>query len=398
MQSLDASGLRIGTVRVIAAARVLVEFGGLRGGCKGPRGGATSSSVGSCVVPFKLVDDRLQDGFGLGSRIGMWMGFSGRGVAVGFLLTVHLLSACDSSGRGSAPARGRTAEVNEKGWNRAARDGHWQRYTVLNMSIQKTLPGFGWAESAWLWPGLCLVWLQAQQPPKQPLNVQKVTDNLWVIMSSDSGNVAVMPTGEGVLLVDDKFDQYGADILAKVKAVSDKPIKYILNTHQHGDHTGGNAFMLMNTPAEILIHKNARANMVAGKQPGLPQVTFADEAQVFIGGKEVSAHHLGRGHTNGDAVILFPSERVLHTGDLFVNGSAPFIDYSAKGSIVEWDKTLDRVLQLDFDIVIPGHGPVAKKADLVKWRDSIAELRVADEEGLRRWRGGCGQTAGFIRA
>ncbi len=89
----------------------------------------------------------------------------------------------------------------------------------------------------------------------------------------------------------------------------------------------------------------------------------------------MSAHHLGRGHTNGDAVILFPSERVLHTGDLFVNGSAPFIDYSAKGSIVEWDKTLDRVLALDFDIVIPGHGPVAKKADLVKWRDSIAELR-----------------------
>jgi glyoxylase-like metal-dependent hydrolase (beta-lactamase superfamily II) len=98
----------------------------------------------------------------------------------------------------------------------------------------------------------------------------------------------------------------------------------------------------------------------------------------------VSAHHLGRGHTNGDAVILFPTERVLHTGDLFVNGSAPFIDYSAKGSIVaenapsvhrDWDKTLDRVLQLDFDIVIPGHGPVAKKADLMKWRDSIAELR-----------------------
>lgn len=223
--------------------------------------------------------------------------------------------------------------------------------------------------------GLCLVWLQAQQPPKQPITVQKVTDNLWVIMSSDSGNVAVMPTSEGVLLVDDKFDQYGPDIVAKVKAISDKPIKYILNTHQHGDHTGGNAFMLTNTPAEILIHKNARANMVAGKQPGLPQVTYADEAQVFIGGKEVSAHHLGRGHTNGDAVILFLGERVLHTGDLFVNGSAPFIDYSAKGSIVEWDKTLDRVLQLDFDIVIPGHGPVAKKADLMKWRNSIAELK-----------------------
>ncbi len=224
--------------------------------------------------------------------------------------------------------------------------------------------------------GLCLVWLQGQQPPKQPIVVQKVTDNLWVLLTNNSGNVAVLPTSEGVLLVDDKYDQDGPDIMAKVKAISDQPIKYILNTHQHGDHTGGNAFMLANTPAQILIHKNARANMVAGKQPGLPQITYADDAQVFLGGKEVSAHHLGRGHTNGDAVILFPSERVLHTGDLFVNGSAPFIDYSAKGSLVEWDKTLDRVLALDFDIVIPGHGPVAKKADLVKWRDSIAELRT----------------------
>jgi cyclase len=240
----------------------------------------------------------------------------------------------------------------------------------MSKTMMVRLSGAGLAAA-----GLCLVWLQAQQPPKQPLNVQKVTDGLWVIMNNASGNVAVLPTSEGVLLVDDKFDQDGPEILSKVKAISDKPIKYILNTHQHGDHTGGNAFMMKNTPAEILIQKNARANMVAGKQPGLPQITYNDEAQVFVGGKEVSAHHLGRGHTNGDAVILFPSERVLHTGDLFVNGSAPFIDYSAKGSIVDWDKTLDRVLQLDFDIVIPGHGPVAKKADLVKWRDSIIELR-----------------------
>jgi cyclase len=223
--------------------------------------------------------------------------------------------------------------------------------------------------------GLGVLWLQGQQQPKAPLQVQKVTDHLWVIMNNQSGNVAVMPTDEGVLLVDDKFEQDAPDIVAKVKGISDKPIKYILNTHQHGDHTGGNAYMMKNTPAEILIQKNARANMVAGNQPGLPQITYGDEAQVFIGGREVSAHHLGRGHTNGDAVILFPSERVLHTGDLYVNGSAPFIDYSAKGSLVEWDQTLDRVLQLDFDIVIPGHGPVAKKADLMKWRDSIAELR-----------------------
>jgi len=221
--------------------------------------------------------------------------------------------------------------------------------------------------------GLWLLWSQAQQQ-RPPLTMEKVTDNLYVIIGN-GGNVAVMPTSEGVLLVDDKFAQDAPEILAKVKTVSDKPIRYVLNTHQHGDHTGGNQ-ALMSANAEILIHKNARANMVEGKMPGLPHITYSDETQVFIGGKEVSARHLGRGHTNGDAVIYFPSERVLHTGDLFVNGGAPFIDYSAKGSIVEWDKTIEEALKYDVDTVIPGHGPVAKKADLVKWRATLAKLRA----------------------
>lgn len=153
---------------------------------------------------------------------------------------------------------------------------------------------------------------------------------------------------------------------------------------------------MKNTPAEILIHKNARANMVAGKQPGLPQITFADEAQVFIGGQEVSAHHFGRGHTNGDAVILFPSERVLHPGDLFVNGSAPFIDYSAKGSIVDWDKTLDRVLQLDFDTVVLGHGPVAKKGGLSEVAQRDDRIASTCENCLRGRIGRCAEAFGSL--
>jgi cyclase len=220
--------------------------------------------------------------------------------------------------------------------------------------------------------GLWLVWSQAQQRPV--LKMEKVVDGLYVI-SENGGNVAVMPTPDGVLLVDDKFAQDAPDIVAKVKTVSDKPIRYILNTHQHGDHTGGNEIM-MTGGAETIIHKNARANMVDGKMPGIPRITFSDETQVFLGGKEVRARHLGRGHTNGDAVIYFPAERVLHTGDLFINGGAPFIDYGAKGSLVEWDKTLEQVLQYDFDKVIPGHGPVGVKADVVKWRQTLAQLRT----------------------
>jgi len=217
--------------------------------------------------------------------------------------------------------------------------------------------------------GLWLAWAQNQP---QPLNMQKVTDNLYVIIG-DGGNSAFMPTSEGVILVDDKFAADAPQIVAKVKTVTDKPIRYVLNTHQHGDHTGGNEAMLA-AHAEIIIQKNARANMVTGKQPGLPRITFTDESQVFLGGREVQARYLGRGHTNGDAVIYFPSEKVLHTGDLFVVG-APFCDVNNGGSIKEWAQTLQKALQNDFDTVIPGHGPVSKRVDLVKFVQTMATLR-----------------------
>jgi cyclase len=219
--------------------------------------------------------------------------------------------------------------------------------------------------------GLWTLWSQGQ---KQPLTLEKVGANMYVIIGS-GGNVAFLPTSEGVIVVDDKFAQDAPEIMAKVKSVTDKPVRYVLNTHQHGDHTGGNEAMLA-ANAEILIQKNARANMITAKQPGLPRITFSDEAQVFLGGKEVQAHHLGRGHTNGDAVMYFPSERVLHTGDLFVNGGAPFIDGANGGSIKDWDKTIEKALQYDFDYVIPGHGPVAKKADLAKWVQTLASIRA----------------------
>src|SRR5205085_6315477 len=142
----------------------------------------------------------------------------------------------------------------------------------------------------------------SQNPPAQ-LTLEKVTPNLYVIIGS-GGNVAVMPTSEGVLLVDDKFAQDGPQIMAKVRTLSDKPVRYVLNTHQHGDHTGGNEALLA-ANAEIIIHKNARTNMAAAEMPGIPRITFSEESQVFLGGKEVVARYLGRGHTNGDAVIYF---------------------------------------------------------------------------------------------
>lgn len=217
--------------------------------------------------------------------------------------------------------------------------------------------------------GLWVAW--SQNPPAQ-LALQKVTPNLWVIIG-DGGNVAFMPTGEGVVMVDDKFAEDAPRILARVRSVTSQPVRYVFNTHQHIDHTGGNQALLA-AKAEIIIQKNARANMVADKRSGIPRIAFSDESQVFLGGREVLARYLGRGHTNGDAVIYFPSERVLHTGDLLVEG-APFCDTSAGCSIVEWDKTLEKALQFDFDTVIPGHGPVMKRADLVSYVRTIAAIR-----------------------
>jgi glyoxylase-like metal-dependent hydrolase (beta-lactamase superfamily II) len=114
--------------------------------------------------------------------------------------------------------------------------------------------------------------------------------------------------------------------------------------------------------------------MLAGKQPGLPRITYSDEASVFLGGKEVRARHFGRGHTNGDAVIYFPAHRIVHTGDLFVKGT-PFVDYSSGGSALAWPATIDKVLELDFDRVIPGHGPVMTRQDLIAWKNSFEKVR-----------------------
>jgi cyclase len=219
---------------------------------------------------------------------------------------------------------------------------------------------------AGLWTAL------TQQAPPADLTVEKIADDLHVLVGS-GGNVAVYTTPEGVILVDDKFDQNAPQILAQVKAITDKPIRYVLNTHHHGDHTGGNQKMLLQN-AEIVIHRNARANMAKGNQPGLPRITYADESAIFLGGKEVRARHFGRGHTNGDAVVLFPERRVLHTGDLVVN-TPPLIDYANGASGVEWTATLKAALQLDFDTVIPGHGPIMKRADIEQFIKTFETVR-----------------------
>ena len=244
------------------------------------------------------------------------------------------------------------------------------------------------AQGAWVTYSTAAAQATASQP-RVPgaLKSQRVQGDLHMI-SGEGGNVAVYVTGEGVVLVDDMFDRNHESILAQVRQITDRPLRYVINTHQHDDHAGGSFRML--PIAEVIAHRNVYSNLKELKRPyyedtpgtpiGLPRVTFSDRLDVHLGGRDVEAHYFGRGHTSGDIIIYFPELRAIHTGDLFISGSRAgvpiYVDAVQGGSLLEWTRTLDRALQLDFDIVIPGHGPVATKADLSRFNANIAAMRT----------------------
>lgn len=226
--------------------------------------------------------------------------------------------------------------------------------------------------------GLTLAYTQQSEAP--PLELKPVRGPLHVLIGP-GGNVGVLLTEEGVVLVDDKFDRNVPEILEKVASLTDKPVRYVLNTHHHGDHSGGNQALLQQTAA-IIAHENAQANAKRNQQPGVPPIAYNEELALHVGGLKVQALYFGRGHTNGDSIIYFPSLRVVHTGDLFVRNS-PFIDYNNGGSALEWDDTLNSVLQLEFDLIIPGHGDLAERDDLIQWKEDFETYRSRVDD-LRR--------------
>ena len=247
---------------------------------------------------------------------------------------------------------------------------------------------------------LTVVTMTGQFPLKQnveilkegPMRADRVKDGLYVIrgpflpcmtgcrpgqtgdgLIHESGDVAVRVTPDGLIVVDDKFAVQAADVFAKVKTVSPLPVKYVLNSHHHADHASGNAYARDMLGVNIIAHRNIRENFLRIKQAGEPNITFANDAAVHLGGVEVQLHWFGRGHTNGDTVIYFPDLKTVHGGDLVID-AMPVIDYPGGGSAIEFISTIDKMLTVDFDTYIPGHGRIMTKDEVRAYRARFAEM------------------------
>ena len=190
------------------------------------------------------------------------------------------------------------------------------------------------------------------------------------------GNLGVLAGADGVILIDDGMEQYSAKLLAAVAEAAGAPVDFVINTHVHGDHVGGNA-ALHAQGARIVAHDNIRVRMIASDAAAdaLPELTFNDELTFHVNGQRAHLLHVERAHTDGDAVILFPDANVIHTGDTMFNGLFPFIDINTGGSLDGFIAAQSRLIELadEETRIIPGHGPLANRADLVRARDMLVD-------------------------
>jgi cyclase len=226
----------------------------------------------------------------------------------------------------------------------------------------------------------------AQQPSSGvPSKLVKIRDDLFMIeninatvadIGSYGGNIAVYLTNDGVVLVDSKNERTHDDVVAKVRSLTDKPIKYVVLTHNHGDHAGG-APKMQAIGATILISANDRENMArAPNVTWVPQFGYVGRSQLVLGNKEIRLYEV-RGHTRGDTVAYFPAARTVAMGDLLTTSDdIPLIvNYPDGGSWMDWSKSVDEILQLDFDVAIPGHGPMVTKQQVANIRNKMVAVR-----------------------
>ena len=232
--------------------------------------------------------------------------------------------------------------------------------------------------------------LAQQDFSKVEIKTERLADGVWMLTGA-GGNIGVSAGTDGVFLVDDQYAPLTDKIRAAVAALSDKQIRFVLNTHWHGDHVGGNE-NLGKTGVVIVAQENVRKRMSTEqfnkmfdkKEPpspaaALPLVTFVDAISFHVNGDEVDAFHVPPAHTDGDAIVYFRKANVLHMGDTFFNGMYPFVDLSSGGAVAGMIGACDRGLSMGdaSTRIIPGHGPSGNKADLKAFRDMLVASRDA---------------------
>jgi glyoxylase-like metal-dependent hydrolase (beta-lactamase superfamily II) len=210
----------------------------------------------------------------------------------------------------------------------------------------------------------------------QQLTTFKVRDNFYMIRSGQSGNCSVLIADDGVVLIDNKFAMDHDAIMAKLREITDKPILYVIDTHMHGDHSGGNATKQA-LGAKVIAHENARFQMAKSQTTGLPNLTLEDHMRLYHGEFILDLYWLGRGHTDGDVVVHLPEQKMIFMGDLFATWDpyVTLIDYPGGGSLREWTRTLERAQALPFDTVIPGHGGPTDRAHLETYRLQLVRMQ-----------------------
>src|SRR5208282_5790409 len=241
---------------------------------------------------------------------------------------------------------------------------------------------------------------QATDFSKVQIKVTRVSGNIYML-EGEGGNIAASVGEDGIVIVDDQFAPLAEKIQAALKdlKITDKPVRFVINTHYHGDHTGGNA-PFANTGSTVIAQDNVRKRLESGGTGGnggsikmeippapkaaLPVITFEHDVTVHLNGEDIRALHFPAGHTDGDAVIFFPKNNVVHMGDDFVRYGFPFIDVASGGSVQGMIAAMEKATtMLPADVkVIPGHGALSNLDDVRAFVKMLKETSAAMQKAI----------------
>ena len=235
---------------------------------------------------------------------------------------------------------------------------------------------------------------QQQDFSKVQMKVVRITEHVYMLQGAD-GNIGVSVGDDGIVIIDDEFAPLAPKIKEALKAISNKPIKFIINTHYHGDHTGGNE--IFGREGTIIAHDNVRKRLESGtktvlgdvppaRKGALPVVTFNDRASLYVNGEEIRLVHLPHGHTDGDTMVVFTESNVVHLGDDYFLGSFPFVDLDNGGSLRGIIANLEKIYPtLSNDVrIIPGHGGLGDKPALNEFINMLKGTVAIMNEAVQR--------------